>query len=1026
MRYRCGTLWIGTLVSILIAASTVRARTAPNPVSPAVHGPSMKDLPRYDLDVHLDVAKRFVQVRQVVTWTNTSSQPVDKIVFNAHAHYSVPDSDIGFMAKTLEILRLSPKESLSLDGPALEFDDVRMQNTAHMVKLAHGFPEDNATSLEVALPAKLQPGVSVTLELHYHLKLPARKGRWGQWEGITTLAQWIPVVAVHDDTKGWQPVPFVPWHQPFYNEAGHYSVNVTLPCEQKLAASASAVKEIDLGSGWKRIEHQPVCVRDFALICSANFEERLAEADGVKIRCLSLPEHAFYSKALVEAAAQAIPVYNKWFGRYPYPQFTIVESYFGWAGNECGALVMIDERIFNMPHVGRSYPMYLLQHELCHQWWYNVVGTNGYSETWMDEGLATYFSHRLVDQLVGRNNELMKYPNGLGWLPNIRRDDFRNYSRIGAWARGERHPVVQEMPKYGHLGNLSASAYDRGSKVVGLIEERMGELAFLDFARCVYKKYQFRILRVADFQRELETYTGHSWEDFFRYWVYTGGMCDWTVGKVEINDSPVSFLCLKRNHREDKMMRTVIYLRQQGGYNEPTTVGIRLQKGNEYQIRVPIHPDMPVLEVPELNAKIYCVSEQVAGKNRAFAKVEILLPSEPLQISVDPDSILLDDRPTNNHWKPQVRWHLTPFYTQFDEVDVTNAYDRWNVNAGPGVFFASYNDPWYTKSMLAGLRLGVYRTQEVQSAAYLGYRANDRTLVAGADLWWYHAPLPNMQFGLSLEHAVATLGDPNISVNRGVFYSRYIILDGSSLYLPPFEYVETFGVVQNRGLPDPRVVVPGADPINERPAVGVHYHKNLMTPYWDAEGGYSLDASYQYGLPIAGNQREFHQVYGQFAFVKSLGMLHDWYGNGAIRNWVADTRLAVRVGGGAALPDNGQFFALGGGDNFRGFDLAERQGSVIWLASVEWRVPLCTNLRTDMLDHFIGVRNVYFAPFYDVGNAYVSGHPIGNTAHAVGAGLRVDVTWLGLIERTTIRLDVAQTVNGHYPTQFWFGIQHPF
>lgn len=74
-------------------------------------------------------------VRQVVTWTNTSSQPVDKIVFNAHAHYSVPDSDIGFMAKTLEILRLSPKESLSLDGPALEFDDVRMQNGGQTLKL---------------------------------------------------------------------------------------------------------------------------------------------------------------------------------------------------------------------------------------------------------------------------------------------------------------------------------------------------------------------------------------------------------------------------------------------------------------------------------------------------------------------------------------------------------------------------------------------------------------------------------------------------------------------------------------------------------------------------------------------------------------------------------------------------------------------------------------------------------------------------------------------------------------------------
>jgi hypothetical protein len=33
---------------------------------------------------------------------------------------------------------------------------------------------------------------------------------------------------------------------------------------------------------------------------------------------------------------------------------------------------------------------------------------------------------------------------------------------------------------------------------------------------------------------------------------------------------------------------------------------------------------------------------------------------------------------------------------------------------------------------------------------------------------------------------------------------------------------------------------------------------------------------------------------------------------------------------------------------------------------------------------------------------------------------------LGLIERTTLRFDNAKTVNGSYPLQFWFGIQHPF
>src|SRR5262249_48064634 len=126
------------------------------------------------------------------------------------------------------------------------------------------------------------------------------------------------------------------------------------------------------------------------------------------------------------------------------------------------------------------------------------------------------------------------------------------------------------------------------------------------------------------------------------------------------------------------------------------------------------------------------------------------------------------------------------------------------------------------------------------------------------------------------------------------------------------------------------------------------------------------------------------------------------------------------------VPSNGQFFALGGGDNFRGFDLNERQGSALWVGSVEWRVPLATNVYVDCIDHVAGIRNVYLAPFYDVGNSYLMGHQQGPVAHAFGAGLRVDVTWLGLIERTSLRFDVAKTISGNYPLQFWFGIQHPF
>ena len=125
---------------------------------------------------------------------------------------------------------------------------------------------------------------------------------------------------------------------------------------------------------------------------------------------------------------------------------------------------MIDERVFGMPHVGDGYVDYLVSHEICHQWWYNLIGTNGYCETWMDEAMATYFAHQFLDQKYGHNNMMLRYPRGLEWLPNIRRETYRYYSMYGVIGRGEQGPIVQEMPKFGHIANLFGMCYDKGSK----------------------------------------------------------------------------------------------------------------------------------------------------------------------------------------------------------------------------------------------------------------------------------------------------------------------------------------------------------------------------------------------------------------------------------------------------------------------------------------------------------------------------------------------------------------------------------
>jgi hypothetical protein len=402
------------------------------------------------------------------------------------------------------------------------------------------------------------------------------------------------------------------------------------------------------------------------------------------------------------------------------------------------------------------------------------------------------------------------------------------------------------------------------------------------------------------------------------------------------------------------------------------------------------------------------------GDNRVCVVAE--LPCRPTQISVDPDQVLVDRNPCNNYWKPQIRWRFTPLYTQLDETDLTTAYDRWNVIAGPWIYGPAYDDPWFTRSSMVGFRAGLYRLQDFNGGAYLAYRSADRDVVAGVDGLWNHWPWPHTQVGFNFERGLTSMGGDQHS-DRGVLFGRYVFQYTSSLYLPPMHYAEMFGAIQDDTLPLPRQTVPGADHFDQSTVIGVHYHLDYLTPYWDPEAGYRFDATYATGIPIFGEHEGLNRVEGQLSAVKGLpdGM-----------GWLSQTRLAARIFGAAGLPDKGEFFSMGGAELFRGFDLAQRQGSLVWVGSLEWRVPVATGLNCDLLDHSAGLRNIYAAAFYDVGDAYLRGHPLGDVAHAVGGGLRFDVAWFGFIERTILRVDIAKTLNASTPLQVWVGVQHPF
>src|SRR5262245_35834032 len=141
-------------------------------------------LPRYDLEISLDLAHHTVHTRPQVTWTNRHRRPAAELVFNAHAHYKVPKKEIGYFAKTLEILRMNPGEALDTRGESLQIDRVLLPGAAPTdkpVNLDFDYAGQTNTDLVVKLPRPVGPGETIRVVLDSTVDLPRKMGRWGQW-----------------------------------------------------------------------------------------------------------------------------------------------------------------------------------------------------------------------------------------------------------------------------------------------------------------------------------------------------------------------------------------------------------------------------------------------------------------------------------------------------------------------------------------------------------------------------------------------------------------------------------------------------------------------------------------------------------------------------------------------------------------------------------------------------------------------------------------------------------------------------
>lgn len=947
--------------------------------------PALARLPRYTLNIDLQPHQRQVFVSQTVHWTNDGTAATQELVFQVVPNTRLSDKTIAAGERMVESLRLEPRHSIDYEGRRFHLSAATC-NGSH---LNWNFSPEYDTQLHLQLPTPVQPGESVSVDLDFRVDIPQVMGRLGQHKGVTNLLNWYPVLAVYRG-DAWQPVPYIPWHQPWHNEAGHYDVTLRLPADHRVVTGGRVVSRSTDERGYQQLNIRGTGLRDFTIVASRRFQELNADANGIPVRVLYFPEHRSHAEVALKTAQESIQLYTQWFGPYPYEEFEITESYFGWNGNESSGVVMVDARILALPDYAARYVEHLVSHETCHQWWYSAVGTDGYHESWMDEGLVTWFTRVKMEDRYGANSELLEAPGfGPVQFPNVQYRSLVHSGYSLYEQRGGKGASLGSLDDMGHVHNLFSLVYDRGSRITGMIQHRMGRDRFFEFMRQLYSSYRFRILTVADYQRELEAFTDESWEDFFETWLRSGATSDWKLKDVEVTET-------------DSGYQTQARITQSGDITEPAEVGFTFEgEANPFRIAT-------LSETEQLPDGV-----QVRQTSPTDWLVTVTSETKPSQVAVDPDGYVVDSNPYNNNWRAECTCRVTPFYTPVDEASLMQPWQKHGLVAGFGV----------DGDGRLGLRASLISSNRYRISPFLAYTAatasrNDDHISAGIDAAFFNWPSSNWQFLARYEYALlSTLAsDPG---HQARFAFRRVLNYSTSMIYPNLSYIDIYTRIGDNFFPNEDNTI-NADPRVEQydniRAFGVDFHADSQMPYWNPDRGVRFDSNYEHGFHAFGDGASYDRVSAQVGAVQRLS---------SAPGWLSETKVAGRLAGGYGWSDNGEHFRFGGPGRFRGRRAPETEGNAFWLSSLEWRYPIGGELDYEVLDNTAAINRVDGSVFYDVGRSYLMDEAQGKTDHAVGVGFYFQIPLLSFVENLTVRTEYGYSLTNSTGA-FWFGLYRAF
>jgi aminopeptidase N len=150
--------------------------------------------------------------------------------------------------------------------------------------------------------------------------------------------------------------------------------------------------------------------------------------------------------------------------------------------------------------------VWLIAHELAHQWWGNLVTCQDWTHFWLNEGFASFMADAYDEHRFGREVYLQDIERARARYEAVRQAGHDRSLVFPDWNR----PTADDR----------TLVYQKGAYVLHLLREHMGEEAFWTGIRRYTAAYAGRTATTDDFKRSMEESSGLSLGAFFDKWIY--------------------------------------------------------------------------------------------------------------------------------------------------------------------------------------------------------------------------------------------------------------------------------------------------------------------------------------------------------------------------------------------------------------------------------------------------------------------------------------------------------------------------